>query len=353
MSTTFVVCRVPVTWEIRSRNMAIPITCKCGRDFEAPESIAGTRVRCPDCGHEQTVPQPVARSEELWEAARPRTSGNAIYSLFLGCLFFFVCFAGIPAIHFGFQAIRDIKRSKGQLRGRRLAIAGIVLGVIDCLLLVAIFLPAHLSAREAARRAQCTNNLKQIGLAIQIYHEVNGCLPAAAITGKDGKPLLSWRVAILPYIGTGSPYWKFHLDEPWDSPHNLAVVEEMPAEFNCPSHATQKWGMTGYIAVVGAHTVFRPDYQPVHFKDITDGVGRTILVAESRRAVPWTKPDDIPLAMALTPDGLGSDHGYHDNGFNVLFADGAVRFLQRSISSSELSALLSRDDSADVSPNSY
>jgi prepilin-type processing-associated H-X9-DG protein len=336
--------------------MSIPITCNCGRNFETPGSIAGTRVRCPDCGQEQTVPQPVARSEELFElceAARPRTSGNAIYSLFLGCLFFFVCFTGIPAIHFGFQAIRDIKRSKGQLRGRQMAIAGIVLGVIDCLLLVAIFLPAHRSAREAARRAQCTNNLKQIGLAMQVYHHVNGCLPAAAITGKDGKPLLSWRVAILPYIGTGSPYWKFHLDEPWDSPHNLALVEEMPAEFNCPSDTTQKWGMTGYIAVIGARTVFRPDYQPVRYVDITDGVERTILVAESRRAVPWTKPDDIPFAMALAPDGLGSHHGDHDNGYNVLFADGSARFLDRSNTKETISSLLIRDGSEDVSPNSY
>ncbi len=336
--------------------MAIPILCNCGRNFETPESIAGTRVRCPDCGHEQTVPQPVARSEESfesWEATRLRTSGNAIFSLFLGCLFFFVCFAGVPAIHFGFQAIREIKRGRGQLRGRRLAIAGIVLGVIDCLLLVAIFLPAHRSAREAARRVQCTNNLKQIGLAIQIYHEVNGCLPAAAITGKDGKPLLSWRVAILPYIGTGSPYWKFDLDEPWDSPHNIALVEQMPPEFNCPSDTTHKWGMTGYIAVIGARTVFRPDYQPVRYQDISDGVERTILVAESRRAVPWTKPDDIPLALAVAPEGLGSHHGDHNNGFNALFADGSVRFLQRSIARSDLNTLLGRDDSEDVSPNSY
>ncbi len=336
--------------------MSIPITCKCGRYFETPESIAGTRLRCPDCGREQTVPEPVARSEELfesWESSSACTHIKAIYSLFLGCLFFFVCFAGVPAIHLGFEAIRDIKRSKGQLRGRRMAIAGIVLGVIDCLLLVALFLPAHLSAREDARRAQCANNLKQIGLAIQIYHEANGCLPAAAITGKDGKPLLSWRVAILPYIGTGSPYWKFHLDEPWDSPHNIALVEQMPAEYNCPSDTTQKWGMTGFIAVIGARTVFRPYYQPVHFKDISDGVARTILVAESRRAVPWTKPVDIPVAMALAPDGLGSHHGYHNNGFNVLFADGSVQFLKSSIIPSTLSALLSRDGSEDVSPNGY
>ncbi len=302
------------------------------------------------------MPEPVARGEELadsWEVAGPRTSGKAMYSLVLGSLFFLLCFAGMLAIHFGIDALRDIKGSKGKLRGRRMAIAGIALGVIDCLLLIALFVPPHRSAREAARRAQCTNNLKQLGLALQLYREATGSLPAAAITDKNGKPLLSWRVALLPFIDTGSPYWKFHLDEPWDSPHNIGLVEQMPAIFNCPSGATRKWGMTGYMAVIGAGTVFRPDYQPVRFQDISDGNEQTILVAESPRSVPWTKPEDIPIELVLAPGGLGSNHGYHNDGFNALFADGTVRFLKRSITPGTLSALLSRNGSEDVTSDSY
>ena len=109
-------------------------------------------------------------------------------------------------------------------------------------LLIALFVPPHRSAREAARRGQCTNNLKQLSLALQCYHEATGSFPPAAITDKNGKPLLSWRVALLPFIDTGSPYWKFHLDEPWDSPHNLAVVEQMPAIYHCPSDRRSKIG---------------------------------------------------------------------------------------------------------------
>ena len=88
--------------------MSVSMTCECGRYFEAPESITGTRVRCLDCGRELTVPEPVAGGEELadsWELASPRTSGKAMYSLFLGCLFFLVCFAGMMAIHFGIEAL--------------------------------------------------------------------------------------------------------------------------------------------------------------------------------------------------------------------------------------------------------
>ncbi len=100
--------------------------------------------------------------------------------------------------------------------------------------LVALLLPATQSAREAARRAQCTNNIKQIMLAMHNYLSANNSFPRD-VTDRDGKPLLSWRVAILPYIEQGELYNKFKLDEPWDSPHNKELLKEMPPTFLCPS----------------------------------------------------------------------------------------------------------------------
>src|SRR5438477_2970944 len=101
--------------------------------------------------------------------------------------------------------------------------------------LIALLLPAVQSAREAARRAQCVHNLKQIGLAMHNYRSANDAFPMPAITDKNGKPLLSWRVAILPFIEQGELYNKFHTDEPWDSPHNKALLKEMPPTYLCPS----------------------------------------------------------------------------------------------------------------------
>jgi hypothetical protein len=178
-----------------------------------------------------------------------------------------------------------------------MAIAGIVLGAISCLLTLSLFMPLMRSAGEAARRSQCVHHLKQIGLALNNYHTVNGCLPPAAITDKDGKPLLSWRVAILPYMGSSESselYSKFHLDEPWDSPHNHSLLVQMPLGFICPSDKTLKPGMTGYQAVIGANTAFTPDFEPLRFEDFTDGTNNTLLVSESRRAVPWTSPKIFP-----------------------------------------------------------
>jgi hypothetical protein len=101
-------------------------------------------------------------------------------------------------------------------------------------------LPATQSAREAARRAQCTNNIKQIMLAMHNYHSANNSFPRD-ITDKDGKPLLSWRVAILPYIEQAELYNKFKLDEPWDSPHKKELLKEMPTSFNCPTPRHRRW----------------------------------------------------------------------------------------------------------------
>ncbi len=100
--------------------------------------------------------------------------------------------------------------------------------------LIALLLPAVQQAREAARRTQADNHLKQIGLAMHNFHDVNNKLPAQAnYEGK--KPLLSWRVHLLPYLGEAELYNEFHLDEPWDSPHNKKLIEKMPQVYKNPS----------------------------------------------------------------------------------------------------------------------
>jgi len=191
--------------------VSIHVACECGQEFETPELNVGHSVLCPACRRESTVPKPTPPSEVMFlsdEAGAKMTSGKAIASLTLGFLFLFACVSGIPAIVLGRLALGDFRRSGGRLGGTRMAIAGIVLGVIGCLFTL-MLMPAIRSSREAARRAQCANNLKQIGLAIHIYHEVNGCLPPAAITDKDGRPLLSWRVALLPYLYPEQLYSRF------------------------------------------------------------------------------------------------------------------------------------------------
>jgi prepilin-type processing-associated H-X9-DG protein len=319
------------------------------------DEYAGFRVRCPGCGGEMSLPDPVP--PEAWLLADepgPRTmSPKAIASLALGVLFIFACFTGLPAIALGGAALDEIGRSKGRLRGRGMAIAGIALGMVGCLFTLLLAIPARQSAREAARRASCANNLKQIGLALHNYHEAHGCFPAAVIVDRDGRPLLSWRVALLPQLEHDALYAKFHLDEPWDSPHNLPLVESMPSVYGCPSDWERKSGETGYQAVLGPKSAFTSGFMPLKLADFTDGTDQTLAVGETHRTVPWTKPQDLSFQDPSPLHGLGSRHSYHSNGFNVLFVDGGVRWLKTTIAPNVLDALLTRNGGEAISADSY
>jgi len=111
--------------------------------------------------------------------------------------------------------------------------------------------------------------------------------------------------------------------------------------------------MTGYQVVVGPSTGFTPDFKLLKFQDFTDGLAQTLLVGESRRPVPWTKPEDLPFDMTIPLSGLGSHHGYHDNGFNALFGDGSVRFLKSTITPVVLDSILSRNGNQMEPSSSY
>jgi prepilin-type processing-associated H-X9-DG protein len=207
--------------------------------------------------------------------------------------------------------------------------------------MIALLLPAVQAAREAARRSQCINNLKQIALAMHNYESVNGSFPPAAITDKQGKALLSWRVAILPFIEAGDLYQKFKLDEPWDSPHNQALLKEMPQTYRCPSRATAEPFTTGYQGFIGNRAFFESS-KGTKLAEITDGTSNTLMVIEAKQAVPWTKPDDVPFnpTVARALFGAGSSH---PGGFNGCMADGSVRFISSAVNLEVLRALITRN----------
>jgi hypothetical protein len=92
-----------------------------------------------------------------------------------------------------------------------------------CGVLLGLLLPAVQSARETARRMQCANNLKQISLAMLSYEQQYHSLPPAFVADKNGRPMHSWRVLLLPYLDCKPLYDAYHFDEPWDGPHNRAL----------------------------------------------------------------------------------------------------------------------------------
>jgi hypothetical protein len=181
-------------------------------------------------------------------------------------------------------------------------------------------------ARDAAKRIQSTNNLKQLALAMHNYHDVNKNFPPA-VYAKEGKPLLSWRVLVLPYIEEGPLYQHFHLDEPWDSAHNRKLLPRMPTVLRSPLSQVGDQGRTVYLTPRGDDTMF-PGQTGVKIREITDGTSNTVMIVEAddEHAVPWTKPDD------WEPDAREITRGLRlvgDAGYVVSFADGSVRVLPK------------------------
>ncbi|HBJ36328.1 MAG TPA: hypothetical protein DDZ51_16570 [Planctomycetaceae bacterium] len=208
--------------------------------------------------------------------------------------------------------------------------------------LVGLLLPAVQASRQAARRMSSSNNLKQIGLAMHNYHATFNHFPPAAITNATGEPLLSWRVALLPFMEEMELYNQFKLDEPWNSEHNLLLMDKMPRVFSDPSLAIPPGiagGLTNYHLSIGDRLLINPTGKS-RFAQVTDGTSNTIMsIAGNEESLrPWTSPDypeislDDPLAYVIRA-----------NGFEVGFADGAVIRMSPEIDVETFKAMLTRD----------
>ena len=204
--------------------------------------------------------------------------------------------------------------------------------------LIALLLPTVQSAREAARRAQSMNNMKQLGLAFHNYHDTYKKFPGSTNLGPDGKTVHSWRVAVLPFVDQNELYKQYKLDEPWDSEHNKQLVEKMPAVFRSPS-ATNGQNFPSYFGLTGPSAGLG-DGNGEKMRNFTDGTSNTILLVGAERDIPWTKPEDIPFDPEKDLPKFG---GHHQGGFLALFADGSVRLIESTIDKDALKALLTRN----------
>lgn len=207
--------------------------------------------------------------------------------------------------------------------------------------LIAAMNPAIVKARRDAQRMHCFNNLKQLALAMHNYHDTHKRFPAAASYDHEGKPLLSWRVHLLPFLEADDLYKQFRLDEPWDSAHNQSLILKMPTVFACPA-ASLAPGTTAYLAPYGDGMAF-DGKEGIRIRDFTDGTSNTIMIVEANtgEAVVWTRPADLNIDPENPLRGLG---GTHDKGFNTALTDGSVRFISEAVDKRVLRLLFTRND---------
>jgi hypothetical protein len=185
-------------------------------------------------------------------------------------------------------------------------------------------------ARGSARQER-VRRLQLIGLAMHNYHVSRGSFPAAASHDAAGRPLLSWRVHLLPWLGEEELYRQFRLDQPWDSPHNSALLTRAPEVYRTSEGIA---GQTRIVAVIGPGGPFSLTRGPA-LRDFTDGPDQTILLVEcgQDRAVPWTQPDDAQFDPHNPIAPLGA---IDEEGFLALFGDGRVEIISPRIAPEEL-----------------
>jgi len=284
---------------------------------------------------------------------------------------------------------------------RRAAFTLIELLVVIAIIgvLIALLLPAVQSAREAARRTQCVNNLKQLGLAMHNYHDTYGILPGVAIEGAAAP-----YVAILPFIEQLNYADTYNFDLTWDREENLTVTTAVIDLYTCPSNPDQGepaingFQTSDYTVIRSAtnwidHKAMFEWGKSVRFSAAKDGLSNSALQYETAGRANWYVYNEVnpggapwdyfgwapwgtrteawagdanggwwfPVALNIEPDGnlnivwfagsevinvsnwYGAPYSFHPGGTNLGMADGSVRFLKDTTSLEVLSALSSRN----------
>jgi hypothetical protein len=210
--------------------------------------------------------------------------------------------------------------------------------------------PQILAAREAARQSVFRGHLKQIGIAIHSFHESYGHAPAsAAYATDDGKPLLSWRVALLPMLDENAMFNQIDKTQPWDGPENKAILEQMPEVYKSPG--VDDPTLTTLMLLTGPTTIFHGRYEAgnetlrkgPHIRNITDGTTNTILAvyAAPEKAVPWTKPQDLVFDPEKPLESIGE---IPETGLLVLMWDASLHTLPKDVAADLFRNLVEHQD---------
>ncbi len=197
-----------------------------------------------------------------------------------------------------------------------------------------------------ANGVQDLNNLRDLALALHNYNDAFGTLPAE-FSGTNNTPLLSWRVAILPFIGESALYSQFDLTKAWSDPANLSLLNDIPAIFRDPlaPAGSTNTNYVGGSMPAGSNpgTLFQGTDTFNLRRDVTDGTGNTILLGETvTGSIPWTAPEDIAIGSCPTLGGIGFSSEFN-GAVPFAFADGSVQLLPNTIDCTTLEDLFLRD----------
>lgn len=304
--------------------MPFEFTCPyCFKRTLIEDALAGQSGPCVSCGKTVTIPG---------EVPAPPATGTQ------------------PAENVTTTAQRGVSNSPHF--GLLLKGLGFVV-VVGVLLSFTVFLFWPLFRGLKARRDKITSqsNLQQVVQALNAYAADYGTYPPPTVFDKAGKPMHSWRVLLLPYLGEQALYATYNFDEPWDSNDNSTLLPRCPSVYRSPGSSEN----TCFL-ITGQGTLF-PASGPLGPAAIPDGLGTTLLVVESDNPLnEWTKPLDIEIAKlnpTIGASGPNTIGGNHSGGAAAAFADGSPAWLADDLNPVLLQAVVSPDGGEPVAAKDF
>lgn len=289
--------------------MPIEFACPlCGKKTVVADQFAGQSGPCGNCGGQITIPSVGFGPAGLTSA--PGSGGGKtvlIAVLALIGVVLLVCCGGVGVMFFwGASKVQVVANNAQQ------------------------------KAQAAQQRMQSSNNLKQIGLALHNYHDTYGSLPPAVVKDKDGNPLYSGRLLLLPFLGENGIYDLFDKTKAWDSPENKIASQMSISAFLDPANQSTTGARCDYVFVTGPNTIF--DGSKVKLHDITDGTSNTIaVIGTSAGPGNWAEPVDWNADSGQPPASN------FDEKILLLSADGAVRMVDKSYFLNNMQAMSTRN----------
>jgi hypothetical protein len=291
----------------------LPTCPKCGLQTDVVEGKSTTETLCEHCG------QPITSSMQFNDQFFPIPKRRKIAWLIV---IFLVALIGLDLI-------------------------GILIGYV---------LPSIEASREAGRRATCISHQKQISLALLSYESENGHYPPAYIADKNGNPMHSWRVLILPYLDRNDLYEQYDFSEPWNGPHNRLLADKMPGTFGCPSDPSAP-NCTAFTILVGPHA-FSPGPTGRSNNDFSraDGTSTTLMLVEATEAkINWLEPRDLnveEMSFIINKDAKEIS-SHHPGRACATFCDGHQTVLTADIKPETLKALTTFDGHEPVNDGEF
>ena len=191
--------------------------------------------------------------------------------------------------------------------------------------------PTQIPTLDDAGKNERIKQLKDVAIAMLNYQSAFRQFPVinqSSFYGADGKLQVSWRVHLLPFLEQRPLYDQFKLDEPWDSPHNITLIDKMPDVFRDPIDILGS-NKTRIVTLIGPGTAFSKPYGP-KYQEFIDGAACTLLIVSvgGNNAIPWTKPDDLVFDVDSAVGCLGQ---LDSEAIFCARTDGAVQVLKSTI----------------------